>query len=39
MIEKSITLGTGHRAYGAGAMIHTLLLKFAMPVYAAELRF
>ncbi|NOZ25699.1 MAG: polysulfide reductase NrfD [Nitrospirae bacterium] len=33
--EKSITLGV----WAAGAMLYTLLLKFAVPIYTGELRF
>ncbi|MEC4684283.1 MAG: NrfD/PsrC family molybdoenzyme membrane anchor subunit [Nitrospirota bacterium] len=33
--EKSITLGI----WATGAMLYTLLLKFAMPIYTGELRF
>ncbi|NOY38699.1 MAG: polysulfide reductase, partial [Nitrospirae bacterium] len=33
--EKSITLGI----WAGGAMLYTLLLKFAMPIYTGELRF
>ncbi len=33
--EKSVTLGI----WAAGAMIYTLLLKFAVPIYTGELRF
>ena len=35
MIEKTVTVGI----WAAGALIYTLMLKFAMPVYTGELRF
>jgi molybdopterin-containing oxidoreductase family membrane subunit len=35
LIEKSVTIGI----WATGALIYTLLLKFAIPVYTGELRF
>ncbi len=35
LIEKGVTLGI----WGVGALVYTLLLKFAIPVYTGQLRF
>ena len=34
-IEKSVTIGV----WATGALVYTLLMKFAIPVYTGELRF